>query len=206
MATMILDPNLAERLKAERALSGADRFDEVWEGTYVMSPLANNEHQLLVSKLTSVLELVIGSAKLGEVYAGVNVSDRTENWEHNFRCPDVAVFLSSTTAVDCGTFWHGGPNLAIEVVSPGDQTRQKLDFYASVNTGELLIIDREPWQLELYRLAGKSLELVGTSNLNSAFTLTCEATGVTFELQFEPNKDRPKLIVRHPESNRVWTI
>ncbi len=36
MTTVILDEEFAELLKADRAATGADRYDEVWEGTYMM--------------------------------------------------------------------------------------------------------------------------------------------------------------------------
>ena len=38
MATIVLDESLGKRLQAERVASGADRYDEVWEGTYMMAP------------------------------------------------------------------------------------------------------------------------------------------------------------------------
>ena len=41
MALMVLDPTAEKRLKAERQASGLDRYDEVWEGVYVMVPLAS---------------------------------------------------------------------------------------------------------------------------------------------------------------------
>ena len=47
MATIIHDRVLQERLQAVRAATGADRYDEVWEGDYMMAPVPNNEHQLL---------------------------------------------------------------------------------------------------------------------------------------------------------------
>ena len=61
MATVILDPELAERLRAERAAWGGDRYDEVWEGTYMMAPMPNNEHQAIVNGLTAILQDIIGS-------------------------------------------------------------------------------------------------------------------------------------------------
>ena len=45
MTTVILDEALAERLKADRAQRGGDRYDEVWEGVYMMAAMPNNEHQ-----------------------------------------------------------------------------------------------------------------------------------------------------------------
>lgn len=43
MATMIHDRLLEERLHNERAATGADRYDEIWEGVYMMAPMPNNE-------------------------------------------------------------------------------------------------------------------------------------------------------------------
>ena len=45
MTALINDPKLEEKLIAKRQAAGADKFDEVWDGVYVMSPLANDEHQ-----------------------------------------------------------------------------------------------------------------------------------------------------------------
>ena len=47
MAIMVLDPYVEERLIADRESSQANRYDEVWEGVYVMTPLPNNDHQEL---------------------------------------------------------------------------------------------------------------------------------------------------------------
>ena len=100
---------------------------------------------------------VIWESRLGKVMAGVNVSDREHGWKKNYRCPDVVVFLNHTKAVDCDTFWFGGPDFAVEIASPGDRSREKLEFYAKVGTRELLLVDRKPWSLELYRLDGEKL-------------------------------------------------
>src|SRR5436189_6398425 len=110
MPMMVLDPAEQRRLKKERALSGADRFDEVWEGVYMMAPLANNEHQVLATGLGVVVKMVLPWTDEIVVCVGVNVSDREKNWTYNYRCPDVAVFLKGTSARDCGTHWFGGPD------------------------------------------------------------------------------------------------
>ena len=59
MATLITDPQLEEDLIAQRQARGADKFDEVWEGVYIMSPMANDEHQFLVKELTTILAIAI---------------------------------------------------------------------------------------------------------------------------------------------------
>ncbi len=122
MSTLIRNSDLEEQLRAERHARGLDRWDEIWEGTYVMPPFPNDEHQFLQSRLNTILDLVIGMRGLGEVRAGVNVSDRVDDWTKNYRCPDLAVFLNGTKARNLKTHWLGGPDFAIEVVSPDDSS------------------------------------------------------------------------------------
>ena len=130
MPTLITDRELERELLAQRQATGADRYDEVWEGVYVMSPLANDEHQYLVKELTIILGLAIDWSGLGQTRPGVNISGRSEDWRLNYRCPDIAVFLNETKAENRGAYWRGGPDFAIEISSEGDRTRDKLSFYA----------------------------------------------------------------------------
>jgi Uma2 family endonuclease len=204
MAALIQDIDLSRRLIAERKRLGHDRFDEVWEGVYVMNPLANWEHQVLVSALIGCLRSVISDPRLGEVLPGVNVSDREQGWETNFRCPDVAVFLNDTKAVNCGTFAFGGPDFAVEIVSPNDRSREKLDFYAKVGTRELLIVDRKPWALELYRLQGETLTRAGKSTLTKRDWLTSQIVPLKFRLV--AGKSRPEIEAVHRPTRKKWLI
>lgn len=152
MSMIINDEIVEARLIEERRTKGLDGFDEVWEGIYVMSPLANNEHQRIATELTVALHRFVTAVGIGTVYQGANVSDR-DNWTENYRVPDVLVFLKETSAQDRGTHWFGGPEFAVEIVSKGDRTLEKLDFYAAIGTQELLVIDRDPWQLTLFQKA-----------------------------------------------------
>ncbi|HEV2293267.1 MAG TPA: Uma2 family endonuclease [Tepidisphaeraceae bacterium] len=204
MALMVLDAQDEERLKAERAASGADRFDEVWEGVYMMAPLANNEHQFLQARLTRALQDALGPTGPELVQAGANVSDREDGWTQNYRCPDVVVVLPGSVARDCGTHWCGGPDFCVEIISPGDRTRDKLDFYAHVGVRELLLVDRNPWGLELYRLANKQLELVGRSDLANAPTLMSIVVPVSFRLVVA--RPRPKIELTHHDGAQRWMV
>src|SRR5207253_305814 len=69
-------------------------------------------------------------------------------------------------ARDCGTHWCGGPDFCVEIASPGDRSRDKLAFYAGIGVRELLLVDRDPWALELFRLSAGRLEPVGRSDLS----------------------------------------
>ena len=141
---------------------------------------------------------------LGKVRAGVNVSDREHDWGKNFRCPDVVVYLNDTKAVNHNTFWYGGPDFAVEIVSPGDRSREKLDFYAKVGTRELLIVDRKPWALELYRLQDETLTRVGKSTLTKRDWLASEVVPLKFRLV--AGKSRPEIEAVHGTTRKKWLI
>lgn len=204
MATLITDPRLEERLIEERRAAGADHHDEVWEGIYVMAPLPNNEHQELVGRLVSILDFVIGWPGSGTVAPGVNLAALAEDWEHDYRAPDVVVFLNDTKAVNCGTHWLGGADFVVEVVSPGDRSREKIPFYGRIGVRELLILDRQPWLLELYQHEAGRLKKVGQSTPDGGEVLAGRAVPLQFRLV--RGGPRPQLEVRHPESSRRWLV
>jgi Uma2 family endonuclease len=204
MPVLIPDVNVSASLIEDRRARGIDHHDEVWEGVYVMSPLANNEHQRLTTLLASILIDVIDRPGLGLSFAGVNLTDQPENWQKNFRCPDVVTFLKGNPAQNQGTHWLGGPDLAIEIVSPYDRTREKIEFYESVGARELLIIDRDPWQLELLRLAEGKLATVGASTLAAPQSLLSPSTRLSFQLA--AGDDRPAIVVVHSDDRRTWNV
>ena len=204
MALMVLDPAAEARLKAERQASGADRYDEVWEGVYMMAPLANNEHQKLQGGLVAAITNAFGWATPELVLPGANVSDREDGWEHNYRCPDVVVVCAGGAARDCGTHWSGGPDFCVEITSPGDRSRDKIDFYSRIGVRELLVVDRDPWALELYRLDAGRLEPAGRSKPGAADVLTSEVVPVSFRLL--PGTPRPRIEVVHHDGVQRWLI
>ena len=55
VALVSLEPSELKRLIRQRRRCGGDRYDEVWDGVYVMAPLADNEHQSLGLKLAIAL-------------------------------------------------------------------------------------------------------------------------------------------------------
>ena len=204
MATLITDPYLEEQIQAERQASGGHHHDEVWDGVYMMIPLPNDEHQDLVGELTAVLIEVIHRAGLGKVRPGVNLSDREEGWIKNYRAPDVAVFLMGGAANAFGTHWVGAADFLVEIVSPDDHSRKKLSFYGQIGVRELLLIDRDPWVIELHRLAEGGLALAGTSTLADSAALVSEVLPLTFRLV--PGDERPRIEVTHVESGKQWQV
>lgn len=204
MNAVILDQGLARNLIARRKRLGLDMHDEVWEGVYFVSPSADINHQRFSVSLASVFYSAVTAAGLGESLPVVNVSDRKEGWEKNFRVPDIAVFLNGTGAEDCGTFWFGGPDFVVEFVSPGDRTRKKLPFYESVGTRELLIVDRKPWRLTLFHLTEGKLVEAGQSTFDDPQQLVSRALPLNFRLAGELTN--PAIEVTHQTSGQKWLV
>lgn len=201
---VVLDRDDMKALIRRRRATGGDRFDEVWNGVYVMSPDADNEHQQVGTKLASVLDRALGERDDIQVFAGTNVSDRAEQWRRNYRCPDVAVFLPGNPAEDRGSHWLGGPDFAVEIISPNDRSRKKFDFYAAVNVRKLLLVARRPWALELFRRRGTSWELVGKSDVDHSEVLPSEALALTFRLI--AGSRRPRIEVARTDRSEYWCV
>jgi hypothetical protein len=51
MSILINDDALASESLAARRARGADRYDEVWEGVYLMAPMTDNERQRIATEL-----------------------------------------------------------------------------------------------------------------------------------------------------------
>jgi Uma2 family endonuclease len=203
MPVMILDPFLEQRIRAERHNTETSQYDEVWEGVLVVAPLPNNDHQWVVMNLASAFLSAVNSHAGDRVLPGTNVSDRDASWLSNYREPDVVVYLASNPAKNSGTHWVGGPDLAVEIVSPGEDPHDKLDFYAKVKTREVLIVDRDPWVLELYQLNGEKLVLTGKVESTDATVLASGVLPLTFQLQ--ASTPRPIILLTHTETKQTWT-
>lgn len=206
MTAMILDEDLVRDLRRRRKENGADRWDEVWDGVYVMAAMPNDQHQGIVGRLTTFLTLAVELAGRGLVRPGVNVSNDRLHWKHNYRCPDIVVYLNENRAENRDTHWFGGPDLAIEIVSPGEDPHAKLEFYAKVGTRELLIVNRDPWMLELFRLAEGTLQPAGSSRLAEGATAgdAFQTTSVPFTWRLVTGNDRPEIEVVNAESGQTW--
>ncbi len=204
MDILVTDADLKRKLLRRRRERGADHHDEVWNGVYIMSPLANNEHQRFVGLLFFALQDALGSDPSIEVRPGVNVSDRDEEWEKNYRVPDVVLRLPGSVAQDRGEYWLGGPDFLIEVASRGDRSRKKRPFYAKIGVREMMVVDRRPWAIELYRLADGELKLVGKSTLDESIQVASEVVPLGFRLIEEGGK--PRIEVVHREDGRRWLV
>ena len=202
MAVLILDPELAEQVLADREASpGGRRREEVWDGVTFIMPDADTELSDIGIFFAWAFRSVFDPEAGDRVQGPTNVTDRATKWTQNYRCPDVCLYLSGNPAEDRRTHWYGGPDFALEIVSPHDRSRDKLDFYAGAGTREVLIVDRDPWRMELYQLSRGKMRLRGTVPPGGSL-LTSAVTPFTFQLV--RGRPRPKVKIRHPETGQEW--
>lgn len=199
---LVTDPVLAKKLITDRKRTGSDRYDEVWEGTYVMNPLPGLQHQRIATKLASILIEALDGDPDECVFAGANVSDRVDDWRLNYRGPDVAVYLPENAAVECEAHWCGGPDLAVEIGSPGDRSREKIAFYSKIGTRELWLLERSPWLLEQFTLQDGQLVTRGRSTCDQPVALASAVLPLTFRLI--GGTRRPRIEVNSTTDSRRW--
>jgi len=129
----VLDPALPsfQKVLEQRRHSGLDRFDEVWEGVLHMVPAPSHKHGKLEWQLPRLLGAAADAAAL-EMTGQINLGES----EQDFRVPDGALHRPGA-----GGVWHPTAAMVIEIVSPGDESWQKLPFYAQHQIDEVLIVD-----------------------------------------------------------------
>ena len=92
----------------------------------------------------------------------------------------------------------------IEIASPYDHTREKIPFYGQIGVRELLIVDRDPWSLDLYRLDGNELRLEGRAVVEEPSILASAVLPLSFRLI--PGANRPQIEVTHRDGVQGWIV
>jgi Uma2 family endonuclease len=202
MSVLVHDPYFAEMIKRERTRTGADRFDEVWDGVYVANPIPTIDHQRMLMNILKILEDNLWNDAI--VIQRWSVSDRDEDWINNYRVPDVSVFLPENPGENRRSHWYGGADFVVEIASPGDRTREKLPFYAKVNTREVLIVDLEDPAIELHRLDESEHKIVGRAIPGSRTKLESSVLPLRFTLK----KNRSNVLIEASrlDDDQKWLV
>jgi len=158
MRAVVIDSIAIQQLVERRKKLGIDRWDEVWKGEWHLNPGPSIEHQRIVKGLLRILMEVVEDTGLGLVLQGVNVADPSRGLL-DFRIPDISIVLQGSRAQIQETFIAGGPDMLIEIRSPGDETYEKLPWYGEQGVREVFILDRDTKRVELYRHDGTALVL-----------------------------------------------
>lgn len=134
--------DVPESLLDERRRLGWDVFDEVWEGVLHMVPLPSREHQRLGSDL--IVALMAAAKERGLV---ASYETGLFAAEDDYRVPD----LIASLRVNCSPRGvDGTAELVVELRSPGDESYEKLPWYAARGVVEMLIVDPATRRFELY--------------------------------------------------------
>jgi Uma2 family endonuclease len=145
--------SVPEDILAWRHRTGADHWDEMWEGVLHMAPVPNRDHQDFELSLAIWLRLRWAEPNGCRVYHEINVSE-PGTWPNNYRIPDVVLLTPARFDIDYNEYFDGGPHAVVEIRSPDDESYEKLDFYAKVGVREVWVIDRDTKRPEIYELVG----------------------------------------------------
>lgn len=157
MRTLLPDPPPAELRESiqRRKRLGQDRRDEVWEGVLHVVPAPSHRHSTVGAQVTRLLAPAAGRAGL-TVSLDFNLGDS----ENDFRVPDAGLHRPGAAEM-----WHPTAALVVEIISPGDETWEKLPFYAGHRVEEVLIVDPDARALHWLALEKGRYEPVERSAL-----------------------------------------
>jgi len=152
MKAVILD--MPQHWLDERKRSGAERFDEMWEGVLHVSPSPNFEHQDFNFQLEMFLYREWALPTRGRIVHELNVvhPDDEDDWIHNYRIPDLILLSKDRLGFNRSTYILGAPLVCVEIRSPHDESYDKLPFYVRLGVPEVWIIDRDTKEPTVFAL------------------------------------------------------
>lgn len=151
-------PPAVDELIEERRRTGVDRFDEVWDGVYVVNPPPSFRHSTIAGRIHDLLRSPAEARGLvvrREV--GVGAPD-------DHRIPDVVV--ADSADLDGAQHYLLTARIAVEVLSPSDRVDKK-PFYRARGVDEVVIVDPEAVEVQWTRLTptGDAYEPITTSTV-----------------------------------------
>lgn len=157
MSIVVLDPLPVEiaALLERRRRFGLDTLDEMWEGVLHVNPGPHGRHHLLQHQLAVLLDEPARTAGLLPAMGNFNIGD-----EDSYRVPDGGLHRPGPDQL-----FYPTAALVVEVVSSGDESWQKLPFYAAHDVDEILIIDPIARRVHWLGRSGDGYEPVEHSSL-----------------------------------------
>jgi Uma2 family endonuclease len=147
-------PELEALLDRRRRL-GLDSGDEMWEGVLHMNPGPHGRHHRISQQLAEILGPSARGAGLVPAMGDFNLGS-----EIDYRVPDGGVHRPGPDEM-----YYETAALVVEIVSPGDETWEKMPFYAGHDVDEVLIVDPQDRSVRWFRLEGREYRVVNGSGL-----------------------------------------
>jgi Uma2 family endonuclease len=134
-----------------RKRTGADRWDEMWNGVLHLMPAPSNEHQDLEGSLETYLRVHWARPNRVKVYHNANLAP-PDGWPDDYRIPDLLLLTPAQFALNRSEYFEGAVDAVVEIYSPGDETYEKLPFYEELGVPEAWVIHRDSKVTEIHLL------------------------------------------------------
>lgn len=169
MSTLFVEntPEVAEWL-ARRHELGLDKKDEVWEGVYHVAPYEHARNGMVKQQLSRLLYDTARDAGL------IPADSFNLGLQHDFRVPDLGYVRAPATPRQ----YMPTAALVIEVLSPGDETFAKFDFYVTRGVEEVWVVDPLARSVRIWQARDGVLTETGLSGL---LTLTARSVALSLE-------------------------
>ncbi|HEX8108999.1 MAG TPA: Uma2 family endonuclease [Kofleriaceae bacterium] len=139
----------------ERRRTGCDRLDEVWAGVPHLVPPPSIFHQDFEYALEQALRAITARRGLRTLH-NIALSVPGTGW-NEYRVPDLCVAHPGQLSEQA---LEGHAELVVEILSPRDESREKLPFYAGRGVREVWLIDPVSRDVEVLALRSRSYERV----------------------------------------------
>ena len=150
-------PEVPDHVLQWRKRTGADQWDEMWEGVLHMPPAPNREHQELEGAIEAWLRANWARPRGNKVYHQINLASEG-GWTNDYRIPDLVLLTPDRFHIDHNEYFEGAPTVVVEIHSAGDEAYDKMPFYAKLGVPEVWIIDRDTRVPEVCLLEGNQYE------------------------------------------------
>jgi Uma2 family endonuclease len=127
------------------------RYDEMWERVLHTAPAPKRSHQDLRVDMYIWLRSHWARPRGNRVHVEVNLAP-LGGWPTNYSIPDLVLLAPDCFDIDHDVYFEGAPTVVVEIRSPGDETMEKLPFYAQLGVPEVWAVDCDAKTPEVYVL------------------------------------------------------
>ncbi len=135
-----------------------------------MVPGPSIEHADVSQQLAEVLGPIARAVGLRPTMSEFNLGES----EQDFRVPDGGLHRPPVSGV-----WHSTAALVVEILSPDDESLQKLPFYAAHDVDEVLLVDPDRAERHLARAEGRRVRSRSSAAGSSSSGRPSSPTGST---------------------------